>query len=150
MDQPPRSPQAPLLNLRQVTRIVTMAVAMSASVLYIFDLNLDKGETYAQTLAFLSLIVTQWANALNVNVEYKSWVYNFIRPNKLLWGAIGFSILLQIVVFMTPFGSFLHVTSVAWRDALLAIIVPAAAVLVAVDLHKLVWHMIAKRRTRRV
>lgn len=146
MEQPPRSPQAPLLNTRQVTRIATIALVMSASVLFIFNLNLGRGETYAQTLAFLSLIVVQWANAFNINFEYKSWVYNFIRPNKLLWAAIGFSVVLQVAVFMTPFGSFLHVTSVAWRDAVVAIIVPVVAVLLAIDLHKLVWHHIGKRK----
>src|SRR5690606_13362541 len=42
MDQPPRPPQAPLLNLRQTTRIITIASVMTASVLLIFNLNLDK------------------------------------------------------------------------------------------------------------
>lgn len=150
MHQSPRSPQASLLNLRQVTRIITISVVMTAGVLFIFNLNLDKGLPYAQTIAFLSLIVVQWANALNVNVEYKSWIYNFIRPNKLLWGAIGLSVLLQMAVFMTPFGSFLHVVSVDAHDALVAIVVPVVAVLIAVDLHKLAWYLIAKRRERRV
>lgn len=145
MEQPPRSPNAPLLNVRQATRIAVMAAAMSASVLFIFNLNLGKGEVYAQTLAFLSLIVAQWANALNVNFEYKSWLHNFIRPNKLLWAAIGLSVALQVAVFMTPFGSFLHVTSVAWHDALLAITVPVATVLLAVDAHKFVWHHVLRR-----
>lgn len=143
---PPRSPHASLLNARQVSRIVVIAAVMSASVLFIFNLNLGKGTVYAQTLAFLSLIVVQWANALNTNFEYKSWVYNILKPNFLLWGGIAASVILQLFVFMTPFGSFLHVTSVAWRDALIAIIVPVTAVLMAVDLHKLVWHLIAKYR----
>lgn len=145
MQLPPRHPNAPLLNMRQVTRVITMATVMSASVLIIFNLNLDKGHAYAQTLAFLGLIVAQWANAFNVNFEYKSWIYNFIRPNIKLWGAIGFSILLQMVVFMTPLGEPLHVVPVAWRDALLAIFGPACATLIAVDLHKLIWHLIHKR-----
>ncbi|MGH7157815.1 MAG: cation-translocating P-type ATPase [Candidatus Saccharimonadales bacterium] len=150
MEQPPRSPRAPLLNFRQVSRIVTIAVVMMVSVLWIFSTNLDKGLPYAQTIAFLSLIVVQWANALNVNFEYKSWIYNFIRPNKLLWEALGFSVLLQMAIFMTPLGSFLHVAAVDWRDAVVAIVVPVVAVLLAIDLHKLIWHLIAKRRTRRV
>jgi Ca2+-transporting ATPase len=146
MQQAPRHPDAPLLNVRQVTRIITMSVVMSASVLIIFNVNLHKGHLYAQTLAFLSLIVVQWANAFNVNFEYKSWVYNFIKPNKKLWVAIGFSIILQLGVFMTPAGEWLQVSPVAWRDAIVAIIVPAAAVLLAVDIHKLIWYLIHKRK----
>jgi len=146
MLQPPRHPDAPLLNTRQLTRIFVMSLVMSASVLLIFHRNLVHGYAYAQTLAFLSLIVVQWANALNANVEYRSWVYNFIRPNFKLWLAILFSVLLQLGVFLTPFGRFLEVTSVRADDALIAIVVPVAAVLIAVDLHKLLWHHIGKRR----
>jgi ATPase, P-type (transporting), HAD superfamily, subfamily IC len=150
MKEPPWPANAALLNFRQVSRIITIAAVMAASVLFIFNLNLGKGLAYAQTLAFLSLIVVQWASVLGVNFEYKSWIYNFIRPNKPLWIAIGVSVLLQLAVFMTPFGSFLHVTAVDWRDALVAIAVPVTAVLMAIDLHKLVSHQVAKRRARRV
>lgn len=145
MQGKPRHPAASLLNVRQVTRILTMAITMCITVLIIFRMNLDKGQDYAQTLAFLSLIVAQWANAFNVNFEYKSWIYNFIRPNKKLWAAIVFSTLLQLAVFLTPFGEFLHVVPVELKDALVAIIVPVVAVLLVVDLHKFVWHHISKR-----
>lgn len=146
MHQPPRHPSAPLLNLRQVTRIIAMATVMSLTVLWIFNQHLDQGLLYAQTLAFLSLIVIQWANAFNINVEYRSWIYNFIHPNGKLLAAIGFSIGLQMLVFMTPFGSFLHVEPVHWRDALVAIVVPVVIMLITVDLHKLAWHFISRRR----
>ncbi|HUS26377.1 MAG TPA: cation-transporting P-type ATPase [Nevskiaceae bacterium] len=146
MLQPPRAPSAPLLNLRQVSRIMVMSVVMAGSVLFVFNLNLDKGEHYAQTLAFLSLIVVQWANAFNVNVEYKSWLYNFVRPNKKLWAAIVVSIVLQVIIFMTPLGEFLDVVAIQWRDAVLAIALPALAVLLAVDTHKLVFHYLHKRQ----
>lgn len=148
MQQPPRSPNAALLNVRQTSRFILMAVVMAISVLLIFNANLDKGHIYAQTLAFLSLIVVQWANAFNINYEYKSWVYNFIKPNKLLWGAIGFSIILQIFVFMTPFGKMLHVVPVAAADAVVAILAPMFAVLLAVDLHKWLFHHLSKRHRR--
>jgi Ca2+-transporting ATPase len=148
MKQPPRAPSAPLLNVRQVSRVILMATVMSVTVLWIFHMNLDKGHAYAQTLAFMGLVVAQWANAFNVNFEYKSWIHNFIRPNWKLWAAIGFSIVLQIIVFMTPAGKLLEVSPVLWRDALVAIVVPVVAVLAAVDLHKLLFHLIAKHRGR--
>lgn len=146
MQQVPRDPRASLLNGQQVIRIIVMAAVMCTSVLVLFTINLDKGVAYAQTLAFLGLIVAQWANAFNVNYEYKSWVYNLIKPNKKLWLAVGFSIVLQLVIFMTPFGGFLHVVPVAFADALLAIILPVFSVLLAVDLHKYVMHLLHKRR----
>jgi Ca2+-transporting ATPase len=145
MLQPPRHPDASLLNTRQATRVVLMSVVMSAGVLLVFNQYLDKGLAYAQTLAFLSLIVVQWANALNVNVEYRSWIYNFIRPNLKLWAALGFSVVLQVFVFMSPVGRYLHVVPVRWQDALVAVLVPVAAVLVTVDIHKFIWHHIPRR-----
>lgn len=145
MKQPPANPKAGLLNFKLTTRFALMAVTMAASVLIIFAMNLDKGHVYAQTLAFMGLIVAQWANAFNVNLEYKSWVYNFIRPNRKLWFSIGLSIILQIVVFMTPLGRFLGVVPVAWMDALIAMAVPLVAVLLVVDLHKLAFHLYDRR-----
>lgn len=146
MEQPPQRPDAPLLNMRQVTRIILMSAVMCATVLIIFNNNLDKGQVYAQTLAFLSLIVAQWANAFNVNFEFKSWVYNFLQPNKKLWLAIGVSIIIQLAVFMTPFGQVLHVVPVMWQDAIIAIMAPAFAVLLVVDIHKYIWYLISKRK----
>ncbi len=148
MLQPPRSPRAPLLNTRQVTRTILMAVTISLSVLWIFHINLPKGHMYAQTLAFMSLVVVQWANAFNVNFEYRSWVYNFVRPNYKLWGAITASIIVQIVVFTTPIGALLDVSAVAWSDALFAVLLPVASIFIAVDIHKFVWHLIGRRRHR--
>ncbi len=146
MRVPPRHPDAAILNFRQVTRILTFCLVMSLTVLAIFSANLDKGLEYAQTLVFLGVIVSQWVNAFSLNFEYKSWVYNFIRPNWKLTIAIALSIAVQFVVFMTPFGQFLHVVPVAWKDALLAIALPAVAVLVALDLHKYVYYLISKRK----
>lgn len=141
MEQAPPTPRAALLNMRQVTRIVAIALVMSASVLAVFVAYLPKGHTYAQTLAFLGLIVVQWASAVSLNYEFKPWVYNFIRPNLKLWGAIGVSIGLQLVVFFTPLGALLGVVAVGWGDAFVAIVFPALAVIMAVELHKLAWHL---------
>ena len=143
---PPRAPQAPLLSFRQFSRVLLMGLVMSTSVLLIYSANLHRGHEYAQTLAFLSLIVVQWANALNANFEYKSWVHNFARPNVKLLIAIGGSIILQLFVFLGPLGHILDVVPIELNDALVAIVFPVIAVFVAIDLHKLASHHLAKRR----
>ncbi|HKX24452.1 MAG TPA: cation-transporting P-type ATPase [Candidatus Saccharimonadales bacterium] len=147
MAEPPRSPRAPLLDTRQFTRILTMGVTMAAAVLTVYQLNLHHGHAYAQTLAFLGLIVAQWSNALNANFEYKSWLYNFIQPNFKLILAIGGSFVIQLLVFMGPLGPFLSVVPVQLPDALLAAAIPGLAVLLAVDLHKFVFYLIRKAKT---
>lgn len=145
MTVPPRSPRSPLLNLRQLSRVVVMGVAMSAGVLAVYLLNLEKGHAYAQTLAFLGLIVAQWSNALNANFEYKSWIYNLVRPNVKLLLAIAGSMALNLLVFAGPLGPFLNVMPVGLSDAAFAAAVPGLAVLLAVDLHKLLFHLLSRR-----
>jgi magnesium-transporting ATPase (P-type) len=105
-------------------------------VLITFSINLHKGLEQAQSLAFLSLIVIQWANAFAANFDYKSWVYNFVQPNKKLLVAIGGSVVLNIFVFTTSFGQFLNVVPIEAKDALLAIIIPIFVAFIATDLHK--------------
>jgi hypothetical protein len=68
-----------------------------------------------------------------------------MKPNKKLWVAVGFSIIIQIFVFMTPLGDALHVVPVAAKDAVWAVVIPVAAVLIAVDLHKLLWRALSRR-----
>ena len=146
MTTPPRSPRAHLLDARQFSRLLVMGVVMAATVLVVYSTNAHHGHPYAQTLAFLGLIVAQWANALNANFEYKSWVYNFIQPNFKLVLAIGGSFVLQLFVFMGPLGPLLGVVPVQLPDALFAAALPGLAVLLAVDLHKFVFYLIRKAR----
>lgn len=136
MQQPPRHPKAPLLGRVLASRAILLALALAGCTLLIFKLNLDKGHAYAQTAAFLSLIVVQWANALNMNFEFKSWMHNFIKPNYKLWLAIGGSIIINTIVFTTPVKRMFGLESLDAEDALIAIIFPVAVALVLSDLHK--------------
>lgn len=147
MKQPPRSPKAPLLNSVLLSRVAVMAVSICLVVLTIFQINLDQGLEVAQSLAFLSLIVMQWANALAANFEYKSWVYNILHPNWKLIAAIGASILIQIVVFTTSFGSVLDVVALHGRDVLVAVIVPVVVAFIGTDIHKLIVSKLLKKQT---
>lgn len=138
MQHPPKDPRAPLLDKVLLSRAILLAVVMAFTVLLIFNTNLSKGHVYAQTTAFLSLIVIQWANAFNMNYEFKSWLYNFIRPNYLLIGAIGISMLINIAVFMTPLRVYFGIVPLAALDALVAIVVPITIALLACDVHKFI------------
>lgn len=138
MKQPPRNPRAALLDARLSSRVVVLAICIAAVVLTVFRINLDKGLETAQSLAFLSLIVMQWANALTANFEHKSWTAVFRHPNKKLLIAIGGSIVMQIFVFATPFGQYLDVVPLALNDIAIAVALPIIVALLVSDLHKLV------------
>lgn len=147
MQQPPRDPKAPLLNKVLLSRTILMSFVMAATVLVMFHFNLSKGLVYAQTLAFLSLIVVQWANALSVNFEFRSWWFTFIKPNFKLLIAITISIGLNLLIFLTPLAEAFNIsTALASRDVLVAVIVPIVITLVFNDLHKLVVYLAQPKR----
>lgn len=138
MQHPPKDPRAPLLDGALLSRAVLLACVMAFAVLTIFNMNLGKGETYAQTAAFLSLIVIQWANAFNMNFEFRSWVQNFIKPNFILMAAILGSMLVNAIIFTTPLRQFFGLVPLEASDALIAIVFPVTIALLTCDMHKFV------------
>lgn len=149
MQQPPRDPRAPLLDWVLLTRTILLAVTMAVVMISVFRYFLPHGQTYAQTATFLSLIVIQWANAFNMNFEFRSWAYNFIAPNGKLLLAIGASIIINIVVFMTPVRDSFGLESLRAHDAILAICVPIIAAFVVSDIHKLIARSVTNHQHRR-
>jgi Ca2+-transporting ATPase len=138
MTQPPKDPNAPLLGRRLLSRVIIMALTTATSVLLIFHLNRHLGEASARSLAFLSLIVIQWANALAANFDYKSWIYNLIHPNKMLLAAILGSIVLQIVAFNTSLGNYIDVVKLPAANVAGAIALPVLLAFVLSDVHKFI------------
>ena len=136
MNQLPNSPRAPLLDRLHISRALVLSITMAITVLSVFKFHLPKGIAYAQTVAFLSLIVIQWANALNVNYERQSWLYNFVRPNVKLLLAIGGSVLINIALFCTPLRHYFDLEALTTTDAIGAIIIPLAAAFATSDAHK--------------
>ncbi len=83
----------------------TMAIATLA----VLDMALPGGffegthdMTYGRTLAFTTLVFCQLFNVFNSRSDYSS-AFSHLFTNRLLWGAVGLSILLQIAVVYLPF-----------------------------------------------
>ena len=146
MQQPPDNPKAPLLNKILLSRAIVLAVTMAVTVLAVFKANLSNGLEYAQTMAFLSLIVIQWANALNMNFEHHSWVRNFIHPNYKLLAAISGSVLINGLLFCTPLRNYFGLSALSLSDATTASLVPTVIAFITCDLHKLfTWRLRARQ-----
>ncbi len=146
MKQPPRDPKSPLLDGYMLSRSILLAVIMAISVLIIFNQLIPHGEEYARTAAFLSLIVIQWANAFNMNFEFRSWAYNFIKPNFKLIIAIGGSILINLAIFLTPLRQYFGLVALDSADALMAVVLPVMSTLLLCDVHKLITNVFIKHR----
>jgi Ca2+-transporting ATPase len=85
---------------------LTMAVAT----LTVLDMELPGGffevathdMTFARTMAFTTLVFCQLFNVFNSRSDFGS-AFSNLFSNKLLWGAIAISVLLQIAVVYVPF-----------------------------------------------
>lgn len=137
MKQPPYNPKAPLLSRILVSRTIFTGIMIAGIILLIFYFFLDKGEAYAQTAAFIALVVVQWANALNASFERSSWLANFRRPNYKLFAGIFLSVIFQGIVLYGPLREYFGIVSLSMRDFLLCSIIPFVSILLIVDAHKL-------------
>lgn len=113
MQQPPKHPEAPILGRAMIWRMLLVALTMSliALLVYIyFEAAYD--HAYAQTLAFLSLIVSQWANAFNARSDSTSIFQRLRVMNRSFYAGLLLSITLQLLAFFGPLGAVLHLTPV--------------------------------------
>lgn len=139
MQRKPDDPKAPLLDRVYISRIVLTGTAMAVVTLLIFNYLLPKGYVYAQSGAFMALVVAQWANSLNADYERFSWVRNFTKPNWYLWGGLTLAIILQVAVFIEPLSKFFGLVSLSAADLALVTVLPISVVLLLGDFHKLVF-----------
>ena len=144
MKQNPRRPDAPLLTRVLAIRTVLAGLTMAVVGLFFFNKLLPQGYAYAQTAAFLSLVVGQWANALNANYERASWFKNILNPNWKLYIGILLSIAFQIFAMYGPLKEAFGIVPLATKDIILITTVATFAVLFVVDLHKLLLWALKK------
>ncbi|KAB8287280.1 haloacid dehalogenase [Bifidobacterium ramosum] len=105
----------------------------------------DAQMTEARTMGFTILVFAQLFNAIASRSARQS-AFVGLFSNKWLWGAIGISILLQVVVIYVPFLNDAFGTTpldfVAWFEC----IGLAAIVLVASEIYKAIMRAVDKRR----
>jgi Ca2+-transporting ATPase len=109
MQQPPRPVREGVLTLRMWRGIVFVGAIVAAGTLFVLDASLPGGFVegsgdvrYAQTMAFTTLMLFQMFNVLNARSDERS-AFVHLFTNVWLWGALGISLLLQVVVIYTPF-----------------------------------------------
>lgn len=137
MNRSPENPDAPILSHQMIWRMVIVATTMSVMALavYIF-FEKHYGHDYAQTLAFISLVVSQWANAFNARSDSESIFTRLKVMNASFYAGIGLSVMLQLLVFFGPLGTILHITSINfWHGSLIGLasfVIP----IIACEIHK--------------
>jgi len=109
MDQPPRPIGEGVLTPRMWRGIVFVGVIMAAGTLFVLDASLPGGFvegsgtlSYAQTMAFTTLMLFQMFNVVNARSDELS-AFTHLFTNTWLWAAIGGSVALQVLVVYVPF-----------------------------------------------
>ncbi|MGY6652452.1 cation-translocating P-type ATPase [Amycolatopsis sp. TRM77291] len=145
MEEPPRRSGAQILSAGRLTRILLSGLVMVAGTLYAFAHGLDRGIEVAHTLAFVTFVVFQLFNILNVRDEHASAFGRLLFRNRRLWAALGAVLALQICAVYLPAAQSLFGTTALTALDWLAATAIASSVLWAEELRKAVSR---RRRAR--
>lgn len=138
MKSAPQKPSAPILSRHIIIRILLVAVVMAATILVVYlYFHATHDHAYAQTVAFSTLVVMQWSNAFCARSEHDPIHLRLrvINPKFYIGLAVAFA--LQMLVFFTPAGVFLHVTPVAIGDLVATGVIAFMLPILVTEIHKL-------------
>jgi P-type Ca2+ transporter type 2C len=109
MLEPPRPPGERVITPRMWRGIALVGVIMAVGTLLVLDASLPGGFvagsgslSYAQTMAFTTLMLFQMFNVVNARSDERS-AFTHLFTNGWLWTAIGVSVALQVAVVHLPF-----------------------------------------------
>jgi len=125
----PQKANAPLIQKKRLFRMLLMAISMSTLTLVAYIIVLPYGEGIAKAVAFASLVVVQWANALNARSDNLSVFRTILKPNWALYFGITMGLLLQILIMATPLSLYLNTQTIGIYQLLIVISVFIAMLL---------------------
>lgn len=106
MKQLPRDPENGLVNKAFLSRIITSGIIIGLGafgIFYYFHQMTDVSLEYAQTVTFTYMAVAQLMHVFNVRKLHTFGFDKSFFKNKLLVGAMGLSVVLQLMVIYVPF-----------------------------------------------
>ena len=138
MKQPPKQPDAPILEQKMIWRMCIVALTMSSLALGVYVIfEKSRGHDYAQTLAFVSLVVSQWANAFNARSDQDSVFVRLKVMNRSFYFGMILSVALQMLALFGPLGEVLHIKPVEPIHLALISITAFVVPIGTCELHKL-------------
>jgi Ca2+-transporting ATPase len=103
MDQKPRPPKEPIINSRMWVGVITQTIAITAVVLLAFWRGLDHDIQYAETMAFVTLSMSELLRAYTARSESHSIFKIGVFSNKWMNYAVLASMVLIFAVVYIPF-----------------------------------------------
>ncbi|MGM0594768.1 MAG: calcium-translocating P-type ATPase, PMCA-type [Pseudomonadota bacterium] len=138
MDQPPRDPQAHIMTLPRLAKLLFYGTIMAVGTLGVLYYGLQKlPEAQALTLAFTTFVLFQFFNAMNARTGEETVFTRYLFSNSKLWLSLAAMLGLQVLaVHWGPAQQLVHTTDIAPAEWLLAFAV-AASVLLLNELRKI-------------
>jgi magnesium-transporting ATPase (P-type) len=154
MSRPPRRLTDRVIDAEMQVGVVFVGFVMAVATLLTIDIDLPGGMIEghgtlqeARTLAFTTLVLAQLFNCFNARSDRVS-AFHHLFTNRLLWAAIGLSLLLQFAVIYVPFLHDAFDTSPLGLDDWLLCFGLASSVLWADELRKCVARRLRARSAR--
>jgi Ca2+-transporting ATPase len=108
MARPPRSLTDRIIDREMQLGVLLVGLVMAVATLLTIDLKLPGGLiagsadlTEARTAGFTTLVLAQLFNCFNSRAQRAS-AFHLLFSNRLLWAAVGLSLLLQVLVVYVP------------------------------------------------
>jgi len=135
----PKRPDAPILSIFMLSRIVLVALTMAGLTLALYaHFSHRYGEDYGRTIAFSVLVVTQWANALNARSDYQSLLGRLKTRNLPFAFGLTIAIILQALAIFGPLRGALHVAPIAIGDLYTTTLIAFCVPIIVVEIHKFI------------
>jgi len=131
MQQRPRPHDEPIINKNMQLGVALQAVFITAATLGAYFIGLGHNEAYAQTMAFITLSVSELLRAYTARSEYYPILKIGLFGNKYMNYAVGASLILILLVLYVPFLNTVFKTvplgGSEWIRILPLILVPSVA-----------------------
>ncbi|CDF58090.1 calcium-transporting P-type ATPase, PMR1-type [Thermobrachium celere] len=137
MNEPPRDPDEGFFSKGLGIRIVLQGIFIGIATLIAFKYGEMFSEEVARTMAFYTLSFSQLVHAFNVRYDKKSVILNNMFSNKYLNYGVLISILIQMIVFVTPFTRKIFKIVLLNTQQIIVVFVCSIAILFAVEIVKM-------------
>lgn len=155
MERPPRRPDEPVINREMLSGVIVQTLAITAAVLIAYFRGMDFYAAHAdrqfairtaQTMAFATLILSELFRAYTARSERFPLIKLGFFSNKWMQYAVGFSLVLLVLVIYVPFLQIAFGTvplmPAEWELILPLVLLPA----VAAELQKWIVNILERRK----
>ncbi|WP_027308558.1 calcium-translocating P-type ATPase, SERCA-type [Caloramator sp. ALD01] len=137
MQEPPRDPNEGFFSKGLGFRIILQGIFIGAATLFAFKYGERYSEEVARTMAFYTLSLSQLVHAFNVRYYNRSVIFNGMFSNKYLNYGVLVSLLIQMVVFITPLTRRIFKIELLNIEQIVVVAICSISILIAVEIAKL-------------